>query len=153
MPWRWGGQPGQDWVMPRNFNFLQKVMRSFWMIRDEVSFLLWEITLAAMWRMNWLGARLERREVRVIQVRNEEDLNWSEGNRERRAEFTRGEGGWRELVMGMQGDPGTAEWERKRSNFGMGVEELTCCDEHWALYVTNESWNTASETNDVLYSG
>ena len=35
----------------------------------------------------------------------------------------------------------------------MGIEEVTCCDEHWVLYATDESLNTTSKTNDVLYSG
>lgn len=35
----------------------------------------------------------------------------------------------------------------------MGSEEGMCGDEHWVLYVTNESLNAPSETNDVLYSG
>ena len=34
----------------------------------------------------------------------------------------------------------------------MGIKEGTCCDEHWVLYATNESLNTTSKTNDVLYS-
>ena len=35
----------------------------------------------------------------------------------------------------------------------MGIKEGMCCDEHWVLYTTNESLNTTSKTNDVLYSG
>lgn len=35
----------------------------------------------------------------------------------------------------------------------MGIEEGTCRDVHWALYVTNESLNTTLKTNDILYSG
>ena len=35
----------------------------------------------------------------------------------------------------------------------MGIKEGTCCDEHWVLYTTNESLNTTSKTNDVLYVG
>ena len=35
----------------------------------------------------------------------------------------------------------------------MGIKEGTCCDEHWVLYATNESLNTTSKTNDVLYVG
>ena len=34
----------------------------------------------------------------------------------------------------------------------VGIKEDTDCMEHWVLYVNNESWNTASKTNDVLYS-
>ena len=35
----------------------------------------------------------------------------------------------------------------------MGIKEDMCCDEHWVLYATNESLNTTSKTNDVLYVG
>ena len=38
-------------------------------------------------------------------------------------------------------------------NWVMGIKEGTCGDEHWVLYATNESLNTASKTNDVLYVG
>ena len=31
------------------------------------------------------------------------------------------------------------------------IKEGTDCMEHWVLYINNESWNTASKTNDVLY--
>ena len=33
----------------------------------------------------------------------------------------------------------------------VGIEEGTCCDNHWVLYTNNESWNTTSKTKDVLY--
>ena len=36
------------------------------------------------------------------------------------------------------------------SNRVMDIKEGTCCDEYWVLYITNESLNTASKTNDVL---
>ena len=36
---------------------------------------------------------------------------------------------------------------------GMGIKEGMCGDEHWVLYTTNESLNTTSKTNDVLYAG
>ena len=39
------------------------------------------------------------------------------------------------------------------SNWVMGIKEGTCGDEHWVLYATNESLNTTSKTNDVLYAG
>ena len=32
-----------------------------------------------------------------------------------------------------------------------GIKEGTYCMEHWVLYADNESWNTTSKTNDVLY--
>ena len=33
----------------------------------------------------------------------------------------------------------------------MGIKEGTYCMEHWVLYTNNESWNTTSKTNDVMY--
>ena len=33
----------------------------------------------------------------------------------------------------------------------MGIEEGTFCMEHWVLCTNNESGNTISETNDVMY--
>ena len=33
----------------------------------------------------------------------------------------------------------------------MGSKEGTYCMEHWVLHASNESWNTTSKTNDVLY--
>ena len=33
----------------------------------------------------------------------------------------------------------------------MDIKEGTYCVEHWVLYANNESWNTTSKTNDVLY--
>ena len=44
---------------------------------------------------------------------------------------------------------GVGEWDR----LVMGIKEGTCCDEHWVLYAANESLNTTSKTNDVLYVG
>ena len=38
-------------------------------------------------------------------------------------------------------------------NWVMGIMEGTECDEHWVLYTTDESLNSTSETNDVLYVG
>ena len=32
----------------------------------------------------------------------------------------------------------------------MGIKVGTCCDEHWVLYVSDESVNTAPETNMAL---
>jgi len=32
-----------------------------------------------------------------------------------------------------------------------GIKEGTFCMEHWVLYANNESWNTTSKTNDVMY--
>ena len=42
---------------------------------------------------------------------------------------------------------GVREWDR----LVMGSKEGTCCMEHWVLYTNNESWNTTSKTNDILY--
>ena len=33
----------------------------------------------------------------------------------------------------------------------MGIKEGTCCDEHWVLYVRDESLNSTPETNMALY--
>ena len=33
----------------------------------------------------------------------------------------------------------------------MGIKEGMYCMEHWVLCANNESWNTTSKTNDVLY--
>ena len=38
-------------------------------------------------------------------------------------------------------------WARWR----MGIKEGTCFDEHWVLYVRNESLNSTPETNITLY--
>ena len=35
--------------------------------------------------------------------------------------------------------------------WGMGIKEGTCCDEHWTLYVIDESLNSTPETNHALY--
>ena len=37
------------------------------------------------------------------------------------------------------------------SNQMMGIKGGTCGDEHRVLYATNESLNTTSKINDVLY--
>jgi len=33
----------------------------------------------------------------------------------------------------------------------MGIKEGTWCDEHWVLYVSDESLNSTPETNIILY--
>ena len=33
----------------------------------------------------------------------------------------------------------------------MGLKEGTCWDEHWVLYVSDESLNSTPETNSILY--
>ena len=35
----------------------------------------------------------------------------------------------------------------------VGIKEGTYYMEHWVLYINNESWNTASKTNDDSISG
>ena len=44
-------------------------------------------------------------------------------------------------------------FQRGGGNRVMDTEEDTYCNEHWVLYTTNESLNTTSKTNDVLYAG
>ena len=39
-------------------------------------------------------------------------------------------------------------WER--AEWVTGIKEGTCCDEHWALDVTDESLNSTPETNITL---
>ena len=35
---------------------------------------------------------------------------------------------------------------------GDGIEEGTCWDEHWVLYVSDESWESTPEMNSTLYT-
>ena len=35
--------------------------------------------------------------------------------------------------------------------WGMGTKEDTCCEEHWILYVSDESLNSTPETDIALY--
>lgn len=35
----------------------------------------------------------------------------------------------------------------------MAIKDGTQCDDQWVLYTTDESLNTISEINDVLYGG
>ena len=42
---------------------------------------------------------------------------------------------------------GVGRWAR----WMMGIKEGTCYDEHWVLYVSDESLNSTPETNIVLY--
>ena len=39
------------------------------------------------------------------------------------------------------------DWDRPVT----GIKEGTYCMGHWVLCTNNESWNTTSKTNDVLY--
>ena len=34
----------------------------------------------------------------------------------------------------------------------MGIEESTCWDKHWVFYVSDESWESTSETKSALYT-
>ena len=75
-----------------------------------------------------------RREGYLKGEKSEREINherlWTLGNKLRVSEV-RGMGGWVSLVM--------------------FIKEGTYCMEHWVLYANNESWNTTSKTNDVLY--
>ena len=42
---------------------------------------------------------------------------------------------------------GVGDWDRPV----VGIKEDTYRIERWVLYANNESWNTTSETKDVLY--
>ena len=35
---------------------------------------------------------------------------------------------------------------------GMGTEKDICWDEHWVLYVSEESWESTSKTKSTLYT-
>ena len=34
----------------------------------------------------------------------------------------------------------------------MGIEEGTCSDEHWVLYVSSKSWESTPEAKGTLYT-
>ena len=34
----------------------------------------------------------------------------------------------------------------------MGIEEGTCCDEHWVLHISDEPMKSIPETSIVLYA-
>ena len=36
-------------------------------------------------------------------------------------------------------------------NWVMGIKEGIGCHEHWVLYATDESLNSTSETNNIVY--
>ena len=61
------------------------------------------------------------------------DKPWETMDSEKQTEGSRGEGvgGWVNLVM--------------------GIKEGTYWMEHCVLYANNESWNTTSKTDDVMY--
>lgn len=43
--------------------------------------------------------------------------------------------------------PSEGRFQRAWGSQIMGIKEGICCDKH----TTNESWNTTSKTNDILY--
>ena len=34
----------------------------------------------------------------------------------------------------------------------MSIKEGTCCDEHWVLYISDESLNSSPDTNFTIYA-
>ena len=42
--------------------------------------------------------------------------------------------------------------EGERVKWVMDIEEGTCWDEHWVLYVSDTSWESTSETKSTLYT-
>ena len=41
---------------------------------------------------------------------------------------------------------------RERGKWVMGIEEGTCWDEHWVLYVSDESQESTPKTKSTLYT-
>ena len=41
---------------------------------------------------------------------------------------------------------------RERGKWVMGIEEGTCWDEHWVLYVSDESWESTPKVKITLYT-
>ena len=39
-----------------------------------------------------------------------------------------------------------------RGKWLMGIENGSCWDEHWVLYVSHESWESTPETKSTLYT-
>ena len=44
------------------------------------------------------------------------------------------------------------EAARERGKWVMGTEEGICWDEHWVLYVSDESWESTPEAKSTLYT-
>ena len=42
-------------------------------------------------------------------------------------------------------------WVGRWASPVMGIKEGLYCVEHWVLCANNESWNTTSKANDILY--
>ena len=40
---------------------------------------------------------------------------------------------------------------RGREKWVVGIEEGTCWDEHWVLYVSDESWESIPEAKSTMY--
>ena len=40
----------------------------------------------------------------------------------------------------------------ERGKWVMGIEKGTCWDEHWVLYVSNESWESTPEAKSTVYT-
>ena len=40
----------------------------------------------------------------------------------------------------------------ERGKWVMGIEEGTCWDERWVLYVSNEPWESTPKTKVILYT-
>ena len=84
----------------------------------------------------------------MCNLRNKTDENMGRGQEKRRVvtnymcllmiEKKKSEGSWRE--MGQLG----ARW-------GTCIKKSTCCDEHWVLYVRDESLNSTHESENALY--
>ena len=79
--------------------------------------------------------------------RNKTDENMGRGQETRRVVTNhmsllllekKTEGWWREMGQC---------WAR----WGMSIKEITCCDEHWVLYVRDESPNSTPESENALY--
>lgn len=89
-----------------------------------------------MWNIRNRAEDHRGREEKLNGKKSERETNheglWTLGNKLKVSEG-RGLGGW--------------------GSWMMGIKEGMCCDEHWVLYATDESSNTTSKTNDVLYVG
>ena len=40
----------------------------------------------------------------------------------------------------------------ERGKWVMGIEEGTCWDEHWVLYISDEPWESTPKTKSTLYT-
>ena len=40
----------------------------------------------------------------------------------------------------------------ERGKWVMGIEEGTCWDEHWVLYVSDKPWESTPKTKSILYT-